>query len=864
MYAVIAVLLHLITSRLHPLNNTKIVYRIFEKEAIAMFKKILSAILLTTMLVPAFASCKGKDEPKEKIGPVFDVLTDEAIEVFSNPVSIEEPLPGSIGDPFVMRYDGMYYLYPSNSCYDPFIRCWSSKDLVNWKNEGIIANDKGLAGAYAPEVTYFNGKFYMYTATPEGRTHRCLVSDSPTGPFKMVDGNQDCSIDGHVFIDNDGKWYFYSAAAKGVQCYEMQSPEWIGNPSKGTMAQITNAWTEGPMVVYHDGYYYFTYTGNRVWNTAYRICYSVSKNSPYTYKQMNNNIILVSTVGEMISAGHSSTVKAPDLDGYYIAYHTLLSSDAAAQRRVHRYMAIDRIIFDGENMSVMGPTAADQPISSMPDIYSHFDEDDSNIFEKLDAKIVDGKLVVDGGKKLVSKNSLAGSKYTIEITASDIAKDAKAGVIFGYKDEKNYGKAVLDTKTEKLVVTFVVDGKETKKETALVRSFDIPYDFDALQSIQVEKSGKTFTFYVNDRELCKFDSELDGNKVGLITEGGKASFGFIGATDEVSGSSNCDFYKPVSFQSGTIPAHLAREDDKLSVGADSDGSKFVNVKAGDSLNYRIYAADGGNHSFGIKYKSEKDVKVEIYLDGKLFTEMTLAASDKYTTEAVTGLTAEKGKHVVTLYVKEGGAVFKSIEMIRVSDSGTLSLDFERENKNELVYTDGLGWSVSGGKLKGTSIGKRTYGNVRYGNYIYEGEITFDGRTVSGGLLFRTSNAAHTGIFNSSKPDPGYTSEPTEETTLEGETWMQGYYIHFTAREILLKKYDFNMKQLKKFDYKTEAGKTYKFKLACDGANFKLYMNDELVIDYTDADPYLSGAVGMKVTNGSVVYDNIKVTVKEKN
>ncbi len=815
-----------------------------------MLKRLCAAVLLASMLVLSFASCKNGKQNEIK-GPVFN-LTDEEIKTFENPMKIEKAWVEGVGDPFVMRYDGVYYLYPSTGGKQPFVACWSSKDLVNWKYEGNVASHKDLNHAYAPEVTYFNGKFYMYTATPDGKEHRCLVSDSPTGPFKFVGEGQARRIDGHIFIDNDGKWYFYAALGTGVQCYPMQSPEWIGNPSMGSMAQIASSWTEGPMVVYHDGYYYFTYTGNHGGNIAYRIYCSYSNTKPYTYSAAKSDLVLVNTSGASVTTGHSSTVKAPDLDGYYAVYHSYLARDTVRQRHI----SIDRIIFDGESMRVMGPTVASQTYSSMPDIYSHFDNGDSDIFEKLDAKIVDGKLVVDGGKKLISKNSLSGSKYTIEATLYGIEKDGKAGVIFGYRDEKNYGKALLDTKNEKLTVTFVVDGKETVKETKLVRSFDIPYDFDALQSIQVEKSGKTFTFYVNDRELCKFDSELSGNKVGIVTEKGSASFGFFGASDEVNGSSNCDFYKTVSSKSGDFPAHLATEDDTLSIGKDKDGSKFVNAKADDSLNYRIYVSDGGNHSLGIKYKSEKDAKVEVYLDGKLFTEMTLKASKNYTTEAISGLNAEKGKHVVTLYIKEGSPVLKSLDIVKVSDTVNLSLDFKKDTK--LIHSDGIGWSVSGGQLKGNALGKRTYGSVSYGDYTYEGDITFDSKTINAGLLFRTSNAADNALIDNYDT---FEFTTTAESAKAGENWMQGYYLQFTAREVMLKKCDYDLKQLVSISHKTSVNECVKFKIVCEGANIKVYINEELLIDYTDDNPYLSGAVGMRITNGSAVYDNIKVIGK---
>ncbi|MBE6608930.1 MAG: DUF1080 domain-containing protein [Ruminococcaceae bacterium] len=818
-----------------------------------MLKKIVAAILLAAIMIPVLAGCKETEDP-EVIGPVFN-LTDEELEVFSNPITLDNVSAGGTGDPFIMRYDGVYYLYPSTSAREPYVRCWSSKDLVNWNYEGYVASHKLLDNAYAPEVTYFNGKFYMYSATPDGATHRCLVSTSPTGPFKFAnDEGQGRKIDGHVFIDNDGKWYFYSASGDGIKVYPMQSPEWIGNDSIGDLAQITGAWTEGPMVVYHDGYYYLTATGNHLRNKSYRIVYGHSTTAPYVYNVPDDNIVLISTIGELVTTGHSSSVKAPDLDGYYITYHTFLASSGSIPSA--RYMNIDRIIFDGTSMSVLGPTAGNQVYSSMPDIYAYFDSSDElAIFEKVNGTVAKGKLTLNSGEKVISKEALSGSKYTIEVTTSGIDKNAKAGVIFGYSDEKNYGSAVFDTKNEKLIITFVVDGKKTTHEEKLVRSFDMPYDFSAVQAIQVEKSGNTFTFYVNDRELAKYESELSGMKVGLTAEAGKASFGFFGASDEVGGSSNCDFYKTVSSQSGTIPAHLCLEDDEIDKQKDKDDTTYVKASFNDSFNYRIYATEGGNHTFNIRYRAQAKATVEVYIDGNLSKTMTLEPSEKYTSVAVSGVMADEGKHVVTLYMKEGNAELKSFTMLKIADSGSMTLDFKSDSKTDRLHTDGKGWKVSGGKLVGNDLGKRVYGDIKWGDYTYEGEITFEGKTIGSGLLFRTTDAADSSLDLKGEPT-------TENTAKTGENWMQGYYLYFTAREIVLKKCNYNIKTLTTATYRITPDVTYKFKVVCDGANIKLYVNDELLIDYTDADPFLNGAVGMRVTSGTAKYDNIKVNLKQ--
>ena len=88
-----------------------------------------------------------------------------------------------IGDPFVMRYNGAYYMYVSTLDSEIGVRGYKSADLVNWVpmtgsglKEGYVSQDTITLAAYAPEVYYFNGTFYMYTS-PGGRGHYVLTAD---------------------------------------------------------------------------------------------------------------------------------------------------------------------------------------------------------------------------------------------------------------------------------------------------------------------------------------------------------------------------------------------------------------------------------------------------------------------------------------------------------------------------------------------------------------------------------------------------------------------------------------------------------------------------------------------------------------
>ena len=158
---------------------------------------------------------------------------------YQNPIAKN----GDFADPFALRWNGRYYLY----CTNPDLRCWSSADLVHWRPEGPVIGPDVFPGLvpFAPEVVYSDGKFYLYTS-PSGFGHYVLESERPTGPFRKISENVGHAIDGSVFIDDDGKWYFYWAGDEGIWGCEMTDPAGFGEPV--LTGAFLHGWTEGPLV----------------------------------------------------------------------------------------------------------------------------------------------------------------------------------------------------------------------------------------------------------------------------------------------------------------------------------------------------------------------------------------------------------------------------------------------------------------------------------------------------------------------------------------------------------------------------------------------------------------------------------------
>ena len=236
---------------------------------------------------------------------------------YTNSICIEDEWgTGSMvygtGDPFIMKYNGKYYLYVSTMDNQYGFRVWSSDNMADWKFEGNagVDEDKDITkGAYAPEVTYWNGTFYLYSATPGGAQHRVFTSKSPTGPFKFVTPITNI-IDGNLYIDdNEEATRYFFVAGNACLKYTNLTTSMMKTTSGLTdypALNICSGWTEGPTLFKRRDKYYMTYTGNHVWSDDYRIEYAVG-DTAMSLNEPEENLLLVSSTGKSETCGHCKT-----------------------------------------------------------------------------------------------------------------------------------------------------------------------------------------------------------------------------------------------------------------------------------------------------------------------------------------------------------------------------------------------------------------------------------------------------------------------------------------------------------------------------------------------------------------------------
>lgn len=276
----------------------------------------------------------------------------------------------SQADPYVVTYDGKYYMYCTGI---KGIYCYSSDSLFSgWKSCGIVLNVDGQKEYWAPSVIYDNGMFYMYYSSmpvDSDDVHtqqiKLAVSSSPIGQFKYVkDMLPPFSIDPHVVKNDTGLYMFYSVnryqgerVGTYIVCDAMSSFREMANKPKTVVEPTLDEeifekdrfakgqhWhtIEGAFYFYKDGYHYCMYSGNCYEKPTYHIGYAVCADKSNELNKLNfvkhvepTFAPLISTNADETSTGHNSLA---EVDGQlYVVYHGRdISSDMSKQPRTAR------------------------------------------------------------------------------------------------------------------------------------------------------------------------------------------------------------------------------------------------------------------------------------------------------------------------------------------------------------------------------------------------------------------------------------------------------------------------------------------------------------------------------------------------
>jgi GH43 family beta-xylosidase len=282
-------------------------------------------------------------------------------------------LSGFYADPDIVysHKTGRYYIYPTSDGFDgwsgTFFKTFSSENLVDWKDEGVILDlktdvDWADRNAWAPCIIEKQSDgnykyFYYFTAAQKIGV---AVADSPTGPFtdsgqalidfkpEGVQGGQE--IDPDVFHDpvSDKDYLYWGNGYMAVA----ELNEDMVSINKSTLKVLTpdSTYREGTHVFYRNGVYYFLWSEDDTRSPNYRVRYATSPSPTGPLSIPEDNLVIVKDESAGIyGTGHNSTIQVPGRDEWYLVYHRFnyphgITMGPAAG--FHREVCIDRLEFD--------------------------------------------------------------------------------------------------------------------------------------------------------------------------------------------------------------------------------------------------------------------------------------------------------------------------------------------------------------------------------------------------------------------------------------------------------------------------------------------------------------------------------------
>lgn len=436
--------------------------------------------------------------------------------LYQNPLHFPEETVHDLGDPFVMRFNGRYYLFPSTGNRQPGVHAWVSEDMVNWEYGGNVAPDPGLVSAYAPEVFYYNGCFYLVTS-PNGEGHFLYRSREVLGPYAKVGDHLGLTIDGSLFADDDGSLYFFHAEYPCIHGHAMDTEGNMG-PVVKLAATSMGHWTEGPGVFKRRGKYYITMTGNHLLSRGYRVDYAISDEGPLgPYRVPHRKTLLVNTDYARGSLGHSSTVLGPDLDSHWIFYHNFPVSPRG--KREPRTSNLDRLVFCGESLYAVGPTNMPCPGPKRADFAAWADElrcqEDFYFHQDL----------------VLSRQGM-GERGTAEVT---LRFGERGSVVFGYEGPQAYDAVSL----EDGALVLRRHGAERLRKPVFAG-----FDPQAWHTLRLERNGERLAVLLDG--MGQFEAEYPFSTKGQVGTAGAKATSFISFSEEVDQSSDrkADFAIP--------------------------------------------------------------------------------------------------------------------------------------------------------------------------------------------------------------------------------------------------------------------------------------------------------------------------------
>lgn len=783
-----------------------------------------------------------------------------------------------IGDPFVFRFDGKYYLYTSlngDKKKTGKIPCWSSENLVDWQWEGWAYDPKSSSEssetyiAFAPEVVYYKGWFYMCESR-RGQGHYFFRSDKPQGPYTKISENLGMGIDGSFHLAADGKLYFLSAEnvyANRVCWFEIDFIEENGEPKvvvDPTAYHIIDdayesGWTEGPGVFARNGYEYLTYAANHVDAPQYRVAYSYAKNAIVFGDAENlnspwDNVTLVSTgidnpavpgyasktgntaVTDYRGLGHSSNVVGPNLDSIYTAYHNAgrinyrnENDNTGGTRKfnVTQYFTNEGYLLTNGlgNYTRTKPEMPDYSALASALSDGKSTESTGNVFTaEISFRLTDGAAEVVAGGSTVA---ISGSNLTVKKGSESLAHgtvptstnpDAihTVKVINGASKAEIYFDNVLAAKTSVSLGAGKIGYGAGARGTSLMFTNDAfgTSDFDAVKDLT--GSFPAFAYLKGEnRGFSLSKGKLNANGV---RQGEKET------TKSVAGAKIANSLS--TEKTGNVPV-------TATVLSRGDWVKYlVNAPAADT--YALNALIG---------KESAGCTFEIIVDNETISKFVVPVAafgdSDYVNLSIGSFDCGAGLHTLKIRVYDGTLAVANFSTVKGGKGANVTNTLKKDEASSSPFVRKMGKNSSytaNGLILNPTDDKTLFLTGEKGAANFEMSVNVSVvQSGRGGIMFRMN-------------DFGYATAKAQQLN-----W-HGYYLDINENAVTLTK-DGHTKSEKLFFGRPAAslkgGAVVKVTVRAENGNITISMNDNVLVSHFDPEAYLSGYIGLYSEKGAM-------------
>jgi GH43 family beta-xylosidase len=282
-------------------------------------------------------------------------------ETFTNPL-------GDGADPYVVQWNGMYYLVRSAGNAVWIDRSSTLENIHNSTPESdsikVWSPPTGTdysQQVWAPELHFLAGKWYIYVAASDGNnsTHRMQVlernSADPFGAFtykgNIAAATDRWAIDGTAFEWQGAMYFVWSGwpgttdGQQNLYIAAMDTP-WSLSSNRVLISTPTYSWeqyglpiNEGPEALIHDGTLSIIYSASGYWTNQYalgRLTYNGvgSLLSASSWTKASQPVF--QATAEVTGVGHASFTKSPDGTEDWIVYHAHANPTTFNEDRVIR------------------------------------------------------------------------------------------------------------------------------------------------------------------------------------------------------------------------------------------------------------------------------------------------------------------------------------------------------------------------------------------------------------------------------------------------------------------------------------------------------------------------------------------------